>query len=543
MPAVPSPSSSPDQPSVRATVGGLERMLPLQPLPFRVGRRPGHELTIPLPQISRDHAQIEAAGAGFILRDLGSTHGTLLNGERIAGACPLTPGDTIEFPNCAGVRIVFQPPEEAASLFLSQMQKLNDTGPANEFDRLRLLLDFSQRLRAAGGLEDILAAMLDAALRLTGAERGFVFLRPENSASLRLSVGRTAAGETLNDDRSISHSIVERADRTKEAVLMHDSRETADLAQSVVAHALRTVLAIPLQEGAGVLYLDSHAASKALGQVSRQMLEMLAHDAAQVVINAQLARRQEAARLMEKELALAAAIQQGLMAARLPAVAFARLDALSQACLQIGGDFYDAVALPDGGGASAPGDAEVALVLADVSGKGAAAALLAATLQGLVHAQLLAGASLAQIAATANRFICQRLEGEKYATLLIARLRPGGELEYINCGHVQPLVAGGGACRTLAEANLPVGLLAQAEYASARDRLAPGDRLLLFSDGVTEAANPDRAMFGDTRLEELLRGECSVAELAAAVTQFCQGVPLADDLTVLEARFTPGTAA
>lgn len=515
---------------MRAVVGGLERMLPLDPLPFRIGRRPGHELTIPLPQISRDHAQIEPGADGFLLRDLGSTHGTLLNGERIAAPRPLAPGDTIEFPNCAGVRIVFQPPEEAASLFLSQMQKLNDTGPANEFDRLRLLLDFSQRLRAAGGLEDILAAMLDAALRLTGAERGFVFLRDDNGATLRLRVGRNAGGETLNDDRAISHSIVERADRSKQPVLMHDSRESADLAQSVVAYDLRTVLAIPLQEGAGVLYLDSHAASKALGQVSRQMLELLAHDAAQVVINAQLARRQEAARMLEKELKLAAAIQQGLMAARLPTVAFARLDALSQACLQIGGDYYDAILLPDG---------DLALVLADVSGKGAAAALLAATLQGMVHAQLLAGAGLPQIAATANRFVCERLEGEKYATLVIARLATDGALDYINCGHVQPLIAGAGRCRTLPESNLPVGLLAQAEYASARDRLAPGERLLLFSDGVTEAANPDNAMFGDARLEELLRGECSVAELAAAVRQFVQGVPLADDLTVLEARFAP----
>jgi sigma-B regulation protein RsbU (phosphoserine phosphatase) len=534
VPAAPSPPPALGQPALQAVVGGLERTLPLQPLPFRIGRRPGHELTIPLPQISRDHAQIEADGAGFALRDLGSTHGTLLNGERISAVRPLAPGDTIEFPNCAGVRIVFQPPEEAASLFLSQMQKLNDTGPANEFDRLRLLLDFSQRLRAAGGLEDILAAMLDAALRLTGAERGYVFLHEPPSLDLRLRVGRTAAGETLADAGGTSHSIVERAARTKQPVLMHDSREAADLAQSVVAYDLRTVLAIPLQEGAGVLYLDSHAASKALGQVSREMLEMLAHGAAQVVINAQLARRQEAARLMEKELALAATIQRGLMAAHLPTVAFARLDALSQACLQIGGDYYDALLLPDG---------DLALVLADVSGKGAAAALLAATLQGLVHAQLLAGAGLPQIAATANRFICERLEGEKYATLIIARLATDGGIDYINCGHVQPLIAGAGRCRLLPDSNLPVGLLAQAEYTAARDRLAPGERLLLFSDGVTEAANPERAMFGDARLEELLRGECSVAQLAAAVHEFCQGQPLADDLTVLEARFAPGVAA
>ncbi|MGH9393389.1 MAG: SpoIIE family protein phosphatase, partial [Terriglobales bacterium] len=467
-----------------------------------------------------------------VLRDLGSTHGTLLNGARLSGRPRLKSGDCIEFPNCPGVKIVFDPAPDTASLFLSQMQKLGDSTQSNEFDRLRLLLDFSQRLRGSGGLEDILAAMVDAAIRLTGAERGFVFLRGDDG-TLKLSTGRTAAGATLHEESGISHSIVARAAQSSEAFVMNDSRKASstDLAQSIVAFDLRTVVAVPLRDGVGVLYLDSHAASPTLGQVSREMLDLLANDAAQVVINAQLARQQEAARLMEKELALAAYIQQGLMATRLPAIAFGKLDGLSQACLQIGGDFFDAVVRPDA--------EEVALVLADVSGKGAAAALLAASLQGLVHAQLQAGMPLGRIAALANEFICQRLEGEKYATLVIARLWPGGEVEYINCGHIPPLSVGAGVCRNLEESNVPVGLLPGAEYKSARHRMAPGERLLLITDGVTEATNEAREMFGDERLFSVLSAGCSVAELAAAVRTFCQGVPLADDLTVLEARYEP----
>ncbi|MGN6593564.1 MAG: SpoIIE family protein phosphatase [Terriglobales bacterium] len=532
----------PGQPSVRATIGALERVLPLAPLPFTIGRRPTHSLSIPLPQVSRDHAQIEAdpnVPGSFILRDLGSTHGTLVNGARLQTPHRLQPGDAVEFPNCQGVKILFDPPTEAASLFLTQMQKLGDTSEANEFDRLRLLLDFSQRLRSAGGLEEILAAMLDAALRLTGAERGFVFLsQPEGG--LQLATGRTAKGESLRDDSSISHSLVQKAAQSSEPILMHDSRKAGmDLAQSVVAHDLRTVLAIPLREGVGVLYLDSHAASQALGKVSREMLDLLAHDAAQLVLNAQLARQQEeaklAAKLLEKEMALAAYIQQGLMGTKLPSTAFAQLHGISQACLQIGGDFFDAVLRPGG--------EEVALVLADVSGKGAAAALLAASLQGMVHAQLMAGVPLPEIAASANQFIFQRLEGEKYATLLIAKLWPSGELEYINCGHVQPLAVAPGVCLPLPEANLPVGLLPAAEYQSARFRLQPGARLLMLTDGVTEAANANQEMFGDERLAALLSGgDCSVQDLAAAVRSFCQGVPLGDDLTVVEARYL-GTAS
>ncbi|MGH9466596.1 MAG: SpoIIE family protein phosphatase [Terriglobales bacterium] len=528
-------------PQLRAVIGALDRMIPLAPLPFLIGRRATHPLSIPLPQVSRDHLRIEAAGGGFDLVDLGSTHGTLLNGTRLFGRQTLSPGDTIEFPNCPGVKVVFQPAVEAASLFLTQMQQLDTATDSNEFDRLRLLLDFSQRLHSAGGLEEILTAMLDAALRLTQAERGFVFLREagEEGAGkgmLRLATGRSAMGENLYDDSGISHSILARAAASTKALLLNDTQKLgSELGQSVVAHALRTVLAIPLREGVGVLYLDSHAASPALGQVSREVLDMLANDAAQLVLNAQLARQQEEARLaakmMQKEMALAAAIQQGLMGTRLPEVAFARLEGLSQACLQIGGDFFDAVVRP--------GAPEVALVLADVSGKGAAAALLAASLQGMIHAQLAAGTALTEIASQANQFVLQRLEGEKYATMLLVKLWPDGEMEYLNCGHIPPLVARAGACATLEPSNLPVGLMPGAVYESARHKLAHGERLLLLTDGVTEAANTEKEMFGDAQLARVVGQGCSVRELAQAVRDFCQGLALADDLTVLEALYAP----
>ncbi|MGH9480090.1 MAG: PP2C family protein-serine/threonine phosphatase, partial [Terriglobales bacterium] len=406
-------------------------------------------------------------------------------------------------------------------------------------DRLRLLLDFSQRMRSAGGLEEILSAMIDAALRLTGAERGFVFLRPtEPGKPLRLATGRTASAENIHDDSGISHSIVARADQAGEAVILNDTRQVkADLARSVVEQDLRTVVAIPLRDardaeaaGVGVLYLDSHAASPTLGKISREMLDVLANDATQVVLNAELALRQEQSRQMEKELVLAASIQQGLMATHLPTFDYCRLDGLSQACHQIGGDFFDAVQIAGDSGA-------VAIVLADVSGKGAAAALLAASLQGIVHSHLRAGSRLADIASMANQFICQRLEGEKYATMIIVRLDPSGEFEYLNCGHIPPVVTGPGGCRTLDAGNMPVGLVPTAEYASARHQLAPGERLLLVSDGVTEAANTEREMFGDQRLTDCMGHDFNVRALADEVHRFCQGAPLTDDLTLLEVRY------
>lgn len=546
--------SRPGTASLLLVLRGEEQILRLEPLPFTMGRRSTHPLVIADPHVSRDHARIVAGAEGFALEDLGSTQGTLLNGRRVQSEA-LVPGDRIEFPGCTGVHIIFEPQNDTASLFLTQMRALEEQG-GDELQKLRLFLDFGQRLRTANALGEILTAMLDSALRLTSAERGFVFLRQPGETELRLAAGRTAGGDTLGEAVSISRSIIAEALRSSSAFVLSDAREAAglDLGQSIAQYDLRTVVCIPLRQtqvgerpGArtgdgsevddaerllGVLYLDGHAASRSLSQLSQELLHRLAAEAAQLVDNARLAEMQEAARRMEKELALAAAIQQGLMSGALPDLPHLRVRGLSLPCQQIGGDFFDVVA----------GDGEWSVILADVSGKGAAAALLASSLQGIAHSQLLNGAPLSVVAATVNRFFCTRSLNEKYATFVIARLRAGGEFEYINCGHVPPLVTGGGQCRRLEGANLPVGLIPGAEFESWRARLAPGQRLVLVSDGASEAIGADGAMFGDERLERLAAAGASIEDLAAAVREFRAGLPLDDDCSLVE-LFYKGEAA
>ncbi|MGH9414818.1 MAG: PP2C family protein-serine/threonine phosphatase, partial [Terriglobales bacterium] len=139
----------------------------------------------------------------------------------------------------------------------------------------------------------------------------------------------------------------------------------------------------------------------------------------------------------------------------------------------------------------------------------------------------------------ANQFVLQRLEGEKYATILLLKLWPDGALEYLNCGHIPPMAVFEGASLLLPQANVPVGLLPNAEYTVGRHQLRPGERVLLLTDGVTEAANETKEMFGDQHLGQILAQGCTVKELAQAVHEFCLGMPLADDLTVLEVVYQP----
>jgi serine phosphatase RsbU (regulator of sigma subunit) len=176
------------------------------------------------------------------------------------------------------------------------------------------------------------------------------------------------------------------------------------------------------------------------------------------------------------------------------------------------------------------------VVITDVSGKGIGAAILASILQGLIYSQVVARVPLAEIATSANRFLCQRVQGEKYATVVILRMAPSGEMELVNCGHVPPLMVAKGKSQRLHQGGLPIGLLPDSEYSSQKFKLGIGDRVVLVTDGVTEAENKDGDMFGEDRLEETaLQAEESCFELVfAAVKKFCGDTPLNDDCTLLE---------
>jgi serine phosphatase RsbU (regulator of sigma subunit) len=309
--------------------------------------------------------------------------------------------------------------------------------------------------------------------------------------------------------------------------------------QSIVAHDLRTVIAIPLRKAhgqqnkalgpdpvLGVLYLDSRFASGSITGVSHDILGVIAREAAALVESTRLAQAEEASRRYQQELTIAAAIQQRLMTVQIPELTFATLCAKNLPCRDIGGDFYDVVTDSQG----------LTIVVTDVSGKGISAAILASILQGMIYSQVIAQVPLKDIVTSANKFLCERVQGEKYATAIILRLTPAGEVQYVNCGHVPPVLVKNGKAERMTDASMPLGLLEYASYESASCKLEMGDRIILVTDGVTEAEDIHEEFFGDKRLEEAavaVDGAC-FDHIFAAIRQFCGNVPLNDDCTLLE---------
>ncbi|MGB8770570.1 MAG: SpoIIE family protein phosphatase [Candidatus Korobacteraceae bacterium] len=537
-------TASTGDPLVVVVVEGSDRRtLLLEHFPFTVGRRTDRDLVMADPRVSREHAQFVREPDGTYIVDQSSRHGTFVNGERV-NRRKLARNDRVEFGVQGAAYALFSPdrsPSSAAQQFLSQFSTWKPaTGAGSDLEMLNVFLEAARKLNTSGVLDDVLHTLLEAALRLTHAERGFVFLRHADG-ELRLAAGRDKKGESINDDSTISRSVLRDAAKSASEFLVTDTDDTDKLAgrESIVAHNLHSVICIPLRKTViqdkardetrpgesdvqGVLYLDAHFLSGKLSSVSHDILRTIANGAATLVENAALVQAEDAAKRYRQELAIAAEIQQRLMTVTVPDVPFAKVNATSYACKDIGGDFFDLV-YTNGG---------LSLIVADVSGKGVSAAVVASILQGMLYSQLARDSSLPEMIAAVNRFLCEKVGGQKYATLVVARMLGSGELELINCGHVPPLLISGGAITKLEEGNLPVGLVPAVEFQATRLQLKPGDRLVLVTDGVTEAENAEGEFFGMDRLEGCCKDGFPAIE--QAVTDFRGDTALTDDCTITE---------
>jgi serine phosphatase RsbU (regulator of sigma subunit) len=294
----------------------------------------------------------------------------------------------------------------------------------------------------------------------------------------------------------------------------------------------------PDTETAGLLYMDSRAGEADLSAGNRELLQTLALEASTILENARLLEGERSRQRMEEELRIARTIQESLLPRKLPSTGWLRAAGHSVPSHQVGGDYFDL---------HRTGASTWALINADVSGKGVSSALLASLIQGMFLASSGAGVPPEQTMARLNRFLIERTEGEKYATIFYATLEASGILRYVNAGHCPPLLvrAGGGGIRNLDATGLPAGMLEEAVYEARDVTLRPGDMLVLYTDGLTEAEDPDGRAFGEGGLLKVVRTNathgCRALHEAVeqAVSRFAQGAVQKDDRTLMVIEYSP----
>ena len=519
-----------------------ERTVPLERLPITIGRKPEKDIVLKDARVSRDHAKFSCEEGVYFIEDEGSRHGTFVNGQRINGRLEVHPGDQIQFgPSVTAALQTASASNQQVLELLSQIH-VPTNNKSSELEKLTLFLEAARALTTSNVVADVLSVLLDTCLALTGAERGFVFLRDPNG-EMKLAAGRNKQKQPITSDKGISHSILRDTIESQDEFIVSDTSKLSNMAarQSIVAHDLRTVISVPLRmsmqqrseertgESGGVLYLDSQFVSGDLSKVDHQILHAIASEAAMLLENAVLMEAEESRKRYQQELSIAAGIQQGLMPARLPDVPFARVRARNVSCREIGGDFYDVLYI----------NGKLNIVLADVSGKGVSAAMLAAIMQGLIYSHLIDDRPLHEAANAINQFLCSRDLGGKYATLFLGRIHPDGNVEWIRCGHVAPVRVQGRDIIERWEAGcMPVGLLPVASFEMQMAQLKPGDRLVVVSDGITEAENSVDDLFGEERLEDACKGDDAFNRIMEQVAEFRGSTAQNDDATLMEVIFT-----
>jgi len=522
------------------------RIVPIDKPLFSIGRRSETDLRLPGADISRVHAEITLENGRCTIRDKQSRFGTFINNER-TNEKVLAHGDQIRFGQAGDTEIVFFVDDEAPSVERSAISA------ASELRQMAALL---QNLRALGSgrvLDEVLALVLDSAIEVTGAERGFIMMAKMGQLEFKLARARgkvTLSGRTFETSRKIPESVFATGKQTIVEDLLDG--DLAQLHTGTVALGIRHVLCTPLrlvryveraeQKGAdeliGVLYLDSRERGALRSASATAALDTLSAEAALAIENARLYREALDKAKFEQELKVAAAIQQSLLPVANRDGVFFSTAAASVACRAVGGDFYDYVDLPTG---------RFGFILGDVAGKGSPAALLAAAVLGMFSAEATYQTGAATLITRLNHGLFRRAIESRFLTTFYGMLGPDGAFTYCNAGHNAPLLVSGSEIRRLETGGVVLGLFEHASFEEESLTLKPGDLIVAFSDGVTEALDPAGEEFTDDRLLACARAHLGESPqqvldaLLADVRTFCADATQSDDVTVVMVKYNgPG---
>src|SRR5499425_171427 len=505
---------------------GARRYARVAQAPYMIGRgaETGNHLQLNDRRISRQCAAIVLEANRFYIEDRGQRRGVFVNNEKVESRA-LQDGDIITFGLEDSYEIVFRSSAEGGGetipQLLTRIEHITSSEPSSSstggLRKLNMLLEASSLLHSQLPLDSVLAKMLDHAVAVLDADRGLLL---ENGAdgTLKVRLARRSGGLRLPPESvAPSQTAIQLALKQHAPIITEDlAQAEADLqaAQSIVAQRLRAVVVIPLysitransQESMvnlrrgdflGVLYLDSRRPA-AFSKLDRQILDALAADAAGTLDNARLVEKERERQRLEAEINIARDIQQALLPRKFGGYAHVDVSGCNFPCLSVGGDYFDVFPI---------GDGRTAFLIADVSGKGLGAALLTTMLQGALSGMTL-GTDPARVFNHVNRFLCDHAEVGRYATMFFGILDDSGRLEYINAGHPSPiLLRKDHVEEAFTEGSFPVGLVPEAEFTTSTLQLEPDDTLVLFSDGVTEAMDPEEDLYGVGRLRTTLQGK------------------------------------
>jgi sigma-B regulation protein RsbU (phosphoserine phosphatase) len=534
---------------------GQTKTIPLTGERLSVGRSSAAELCFPEDAgLSRQHFAFEPMDGEWTVQDLGSKNGTFVNNIPLKARLILKPGDRIT----AGHLVVVYAPDggnpnsgvvvfdgaDTSSPSTSTVVTSLEGALSNQtlaYERgggpkaaapIQALIRAGQEFAESRSLDELFPRVLDLAIEAVNAQRGVLLILEGDTLTPRAHKG---------EGFRISTGVRDKVLKEKSSILVRDAQldDAFKGRMSIVEHKVHTMMAVPLQTKdriIGLVYVDSPFILREFTKGDLDLLTIMANQAAFRIVSGLLSEAEEAEKLMRRDLTQAAEIQQRMLPDAAPHVAGADLAGFNAACRTVGGDYYDFFTYPDG---------RVGLALGDVSGKGMPASLMMMGLQARVQVLAEEPKDLGAFMMRLNKATCVKCPSNRFITFFFCVLDAStGELRFANAGHNPPIIIrASGEAKMLDEGGGPVlGILSIAPYSESRERLETGDMLVLYSDGVTEANNPDYDEFDEERFIEVLRNHrheaasAIVEAVTKALTEFAAGAPQADDITLVVAK-------
>ncbi len=534
---------------------------PLEGEAFVLGRDADTcQIVIPNNTVSKRHAQITKSGGQFYLEDLKSRNHTFLNNKEVTVPTPLKPEDRIkicdflfryhdERADQERRPVLLEPEEkdegEEGGGGSTTIEHTFQRGHAQQFleaqpaERVRALLDISSSLSKTLEIETLLGQIADTLFGLfRGADRCFVVM-VNDDGRLVTRVVKTRRPDGGEDDHRFSRTIIRKCLDSGQAFLSADASSDSNLgpAASIAEFRIRSVMCVPVITGEGkaigAIQLDTQDRGRKFREDDLKMLTVVGNLASVAIEKAHLHVSMMAREREINEIELAKKVQLGFLPQIFPEVKGYEFFATYSAAQSVGGDYYDFIPLPEG---------RIAVVLGDVAGKGVPASLLMAKLSAEARFCMLTQSDPAKAVMLLNEQLIRGGIGDRFVTLAAAILHPAeNACVLVNAGHLNPLIYRRG---TLAEAitndqsGLPLGIVPGYPYEIVRFLLSPGDSLLLFTDGVTDAQAPSGEMFGMEGVRkgaagESIRPKALGEQVMTAVRKHAAGRAQNDDIALV----------
>ncbi len=540
-------------PSLHILKGANEgALIPLDGERFVIGRNPDCGIVIPVTSVSREHAHILRIGGRFFIEDNKSRNGTFVNDRAITTRTPLKNNDRIRICDFLAAFLDRQPDDPdggeedgdststVEAMLSHSSHMLLETQPA---EKLRGLLEISANLSKTLELDALLPKIVDSLFNLfRQADRCFLIQTEEGNRRLMPRVVKTRRPQDETNAR-FSRSIVQRCLDTAQAFLSDDASrdDRIQLSQSVVDFRIRSVMCVPLCDANGrafgVIQLDTQDRSKKFTQEDLKFLWGVASQAAIALENARMHAEAVSRERLKRDLELAHRVQLSFLPARLPQVQGYEFFAHYEPANEVGGDYYGFVPLLGN---------RLAIAVGDVAGKGVAAALLMAKLSSDTRFCLLTENDYGRAIGRLNDLLHEFASPlDRFVTFAAAVLDPARHVVTLaSAGHQSPLLArrsGGPPVEVVPNevAGVPLGIMDGAAFDTCQVTLQPGDTLVLFTDGVSDALDVRNTQFSLDRVLRTIEEAGPVPpkvlgeRLVKAVQQHAAGRAPFDDLTLV----------